>query len=292
MLEKFVEYLQLEKNYSPLSIEGYRKDILSFFMFMNEQGIKSVNDVTAQDARFYLTKLYEARYAKKSVSRKISSIRSFYKFLLRESYTENNPFARVSLPKIEKKLPSFFFEEELEALFRSVNTETPAGQRNKALLELIYATGIRVSECAQIQLSDIDFDLSVLLVRGKGMKERYVPFGHYAKRALITYCEDGRLKLMKDLKHPYLFVNQRGEPLTDRGIRYIFDQLIKDAGLNKNIHPHMIRHSFATHLLNHGADLRTVQELLGHASLSSTQIYTHVTKERLKRVYDAHHPRA
>lgn len=292
LLQQFIEYLQLEKNYSQYTIGGYGHDVQDFFMFMNEQGTDDLQTISYQDARLYLTKLYGKRFSKKSVARKISVLRSFFKFLLREKYVESNPFAQVSLPKLEKRLPEFFYEQELEMLFQSIDTEDSVGKRNMALLELMYATGIRVGECAGIQLSDVDERMNVLLVRGKGKKERYVPFGDMAKRALNDYIQNGRKQLLKNNEHPFLFVNQRGTPLTARGIQYIFRKLIENAGENHRIHPHMIRHSFATHLLNNGADLRTVQELLGHSHLSSTQVYTHVTKERLKKVYSAHHPRA
>ncbi|MCU9612114.1 tyrosine recombinase XerC [Caldibacillus lycopersici] len=292
LLQNFIEYLQLEKNCSQYTIVNYEHDICEFFMFMNEQSIDSLNNVSYQDARLYLTKLYEKRYAKKSVARKISSLRSFFKFLLRETHVQSNPFSQVSLPKLEKRLPEFFYEEEMEILFQSIDTSTPAGLRDLAILELMYATGIRVSECSGIELTDLDEYNSVLLVRGKGNKERYVPFGHFAMQSLQNYINNGRNQLMKNQKHTYLFVNQKGTPLTARGIRYIFNKLIEKAGNSQHIHPHMIRHSFATHLLNNGADLRAVQELLGHSQLSSTQVYTHVTKEQLQKVYLAHHPRA
>lgn len=292
LLAEFIEYLQLEKNYSQHTIESYKRDILDFFMFMDEQILEQLSDISYQDARIYLTKLFDHQYTRKTISRKVSSIRSFYNFLLRESVVDANPFAQVSSPKLEKKLPDFFYEEELAVLFQSIDITTPTGRRNKALLELMYATGIRVSECAGLKLSDIDFSSSVILVSGKGKKERYVPFGHFAHEALHIYINSGRKVFMKNTDHPYVFVNQRGGPLTVKGIRYILNQLIEKAGLNKRIHPHMIRHSFATHLLNNGADLRTVQELLGHSSVSATQVYTHVTKDHLKKTYMAHHPRA
>ncbi|WAA13905.1 tyrosine recombinase XerC [Fervidibacillus halotolerans] len=292
LLQKFIEYLQIEKNYSQYTIGAYKHDVQDFFMFMNEQEIHNLQLVTYQDARLYLTKLYGQRYAKKSVTRKISVLRSFYKFLMRESYVKSNPFAQVTLPKLEKRLPEFFYEQELEFLFHSIDTSDPVGKRDLALLELMYATGIRVAECAGIRLSDVDEQLSVLLVTGKGKKQRYIPFGSMARKALQDYLQNGRQKLMKKHNHPFLFVNQRGTPLTVRGIQYIFQRIIDQAGENYHVHPHMIRHSFATHLLNNGADLRTVQELLGHSHLSSTQVYTHVTKERLKKVYSQHHPRA
>lgn len=292
-LKLFVEYLQLEKNSSKYTIEHYQNDILAFFMFISEQAIEDLASVQYLDARLYLTKLFEKKLSRKSIAKKISCLRSFYKFLLREKIVEENPFALVSIPKAEKRLPQFFYENELQMLFQSCETETPLGQRNKALLELLYATGIRVSECCQIRLSELDFYLSTVLVHGKGQKERYVPFGSYADESLKKYINEGRKKLIygKD-SHDYLFVNYRGAPLTTRGVRKILNGMIDKSALNSKIHPHKLRHSFATHLLNNGADLRSVQELLGHAFLSSTQVYTHVTNEHLRKTYMAHHPRA
>jgi len=291
-LQDFIKYMKLEKNYSQHTIESYEHDILEFFMFMNEQSIDHLSTLSYQDARLYLTELYRKGMSKKSVSRKLSCLRSFFSFLLREQLVSSNPFQQVSLPKQDKRLPEFFYEEELEALFASIDTSIPSGQRDRALLELMYATGIRVSECAEIQLKDLDFYTSVVLVKGKGGKERYAPFGQIAKTTIMTYINDGRRKLMKEKQHDFLFVNQKGDPLTVRGIQYIFQKMMERAGNARKVHPHMIRHSFATHLLNNGADLRTVQELLGHSQLSSTQIYTHVTKDHLKKVYLSHHPRA
>ena len=292
LLLAFIEYMKLEKNYSLHTIESYERDITEFFMFMNEQSIEDFSTVRFQEARLFLTELYKKQLAKKSVSRKLSCLRSFFAFLVRENIVESNPFQQVSLPKQDKRLPEFFYEEELEALFHSIDISKPMGQRDLALLELLYATGIRVSECAGIQMQDLDFYSSVVLVKGKGDKERYAPFGEYANSALKTYINDGRKKLLKGKNHNYVFVNQKGDPLSVRGIQYIFQKMMERAGNSRKVHPHMIRHSFATHMLNNGADLRTVQELLGHSQLSSTQIYTHVTKDRLKKVYMDHHPRA
>jgi integrase/recombinase XerC len=292
-LKLFIEYLQIEKNYSKYTIEHYQHDISEFVMFMTEQSINGFADVQYLDARLYLTKLFEKKLARKTIARRISSLRSFYKFLLREEIIQDNPFSLVSIPKIEKRLPEFFYEVELEQLFNSCEVETPIGQRNKALLELLYATGIRVSECCQIQLKDLDFSLSTILVHGKGNKERYVPFGRPANEAIKQYIKDGRLKLLTEKHiHQFLFVNFRGGPLTVRGVRTILNTMIEKSTLNGKIHPHMLRHTFATHLLNKGADMRSVQELLGHAFLSSTQVYTHVTNEYLRKTYLNHHPRA
>lgn len=293
LLNLFIEYLQLERNYSPYTIHQYRHDVGDFFMFISEQAIEDVTKVQYLDARLYLSQLYQRKLARKTVAKKISCLRSFYKFLLREGIVAENPFALVLIPKIEKRLPQFFYEDELKTIFESCETKTPLGQRNKALLELLYATGIRVSECCGIRLFEIDFYLSTVLVHGKGNKDRYVPFGQFAGNALQLYINDGRKALISEKNpHDVLFVNNRGGPLTTRGVRKILNGMIEKSALNGKIHPHMLRHSFATHMLNNGADLRSVQELLGHAFLSSTQIYTHVTNEHLRKTYMSHHPRA
>lgn len=293
-IKLFLQYLQIEKNYSHYTVEYYESDISEFFLFMSEQSIVNVENVEYSDVRLFLTKLFEQKLSRKSVARKISSIRSFYKFLLREKLVEQNPFAQASIPKAEKRLPNFFYEEELSVLFQACDVAEPLGQRNMAILELLYATGIRVSECCGILLHDIDFDLSTLLVHGKGKKDRYVPFGNFAHAALERYIESGRRDILSHHKkeHDYLFVNARGGPLTTRGLRTVLNGIIENSTLTGKIHPHKLRHTFATHLLNNGADMRTVQELLGHSNLSSTQIYTHVTNDYLKKTYMAHHPRA
>ncbi|MEK3886986.1 tyrosine recombinase XerC [Bacillus sp. FSL K6-3431] len=292
LVYSFIEYLQIEKNYSQYTIDFYRKDIEDFILFMNAQGIKAFPDVEYSDARLYVTDLYNREYARSSAARKISCLRSFFKFLLREKKAKENPFALVIQRKEGTRLPNFFYVEEMELLFEACSPSTLLGKRNLALLELLYATGIRVSECANIQLKDVDFDFGTLLVKGKGRKERYVPFGSFALDALQAYLDDVREQLLGIKEHQYLFLNARGGHLTTRGIRYILNKIIAEASLTGKIHPHMLRHSFATHLLNNGADMRTVQELLGHAHLSSTQVYTHVTKEHLRKTYMNYHPRA
>lgn len=290
----FLEYLQIEKNYSHYTIEYYKQDVLDFFMFISEQSLGNVAAVEYADIRLYLTRAFNQQLARKSVARKISSLRSFYKFLMQEQIVADNPFSYVSIPKLEKRLPDFFYEDELAMLFKACDDEDPLGQRDKALLEILYATGIRVSECCSIRLKDIDLELNTILVHGKGQKDRYVPFGSFAADALVTYMEAGRREIVNHNKkeHDFLFVNFRGGPLTARGIRTILNRMIEKSSLDGKIHPHKLRHSFATHLLNNGADMRSVQELLGHSNLSSTQIYTHVTNDYLKKTYMAHHPRA
>lgn len=293
-IENYIKYLQIEKNYSKYTIACYRKDIQEFLLFMDEQAIPALDLVKYADTRLYITSLTEHNLSKRSISRKISCLRSFYKYLMRENIVSENPFASVSLPKREQRLPRFKYEEEMEAIFDSIDLTTDLGKRDMALVEMLYATGMRVSECCNVEMSDVDFSLMTVLAHGKGSKDRYIPFGELAKDALLDYIGHSRGKLMAKggQSHNFLFVNQRGTPLTPRGVRYILTNMIEKACGNTNLYPHMLRHSFATHLLNNGADIRSVQELLGHSSVQSTQVYTHVTKERLREVYNNSHPRA
>ncbi|WP_064093721.1 tyrosine recombinase XerC [Rossellomorea aquimaris] len=291
-LQSFIEYLKIEKHYSTHTFEQYRHDIEEFYVFMKEQGLESLEDVNYFDARLFLTKLHDKGLVRASMSRKVSSLRSFYRYLNKEKYFLDNPFSFVNLPKKEQRLPKFFYEEEIQALLEACSGDSLLDIRNKGIFELLYGTGIRVSECSNLQLKDVDFSLSTILVKGKGNKERYVPFGSFAHDALEEYITKSRPLLMKEQIHSTLFVNHRGGALTQRGIRSILNKMIEKASLTGKIHPHMLRHTFATHLLNNGADLRTVQELLGHSQLSSTQVYTHVSKDHLRKTYLAHHPRA
>lgn len=292
-IELFCDYLIYERHYSDLTRNAYRDDLKHFQTFLNQSGDSDLLAVGSNDARIYLGYLSEQDYSRSSISRKISSIRAFYQFMLKNELVEANPFAYLNIRNRAVKLPNFFYKEEIEALFKACDGLEPTDIRNRALLEVLYGTGIRLSECQQIQLDDIDFDMAVLFVRGKGNKDRYVPFGYYASQALSEYINQARSELMAKGKesHSYLFVNHRGAHITKEGISYILNQLIKKSSLTTDIHPHMLRHTFATHLLNNGADMRTVQELLGHQSLSSTQIYAHVTKEHLQNSYNKFHPR-
>ena len=294
MLQQFMEYLETEKNASEYTITFYRKDINVFFSFLEVEGIDTLKDVDHQTVRVFLTELYKKRLSRRSVSRTLSCLRSFYTFLEKNEKISQNPFIHISLPKQTKRIPNFFYTEELSELFEASDVTTALGQRDQAILETIYATGMRVSECKELKLHNIDFSIGFLNVIGKGRKERYLPFGQYAQQALQTYIENGRIELLNksELKTDYVLLNARGNPITSRGIYYILNQIIKRTSLTVQMHPHKLRHTFATHLLNEGADLRTVQELLGHENLSSTQMYTHVTKDRLRNVYMNSHPRA
>lgn len=293
-LEDFLRYIIVERHYSEKTKSAYEEDIVSFFSFLKDTGDENYLDVTIQDIRIYLSFLHDEAYSRNTISRKLSSLRSFYQFLTKNNIIEENPFSYVQMKRQQSKLPRFFYEKEIDVLFDTVKGDTPLDIRNRAVLEILYGTGIRVAECTNIKLQDIDFEASVFLIFGKGGKERYVPFGSFAHDAIQEYLDSARKELMNKnmLEHDFLFVNNRGAPITDAGIQYILKKIIEKSSLTTDIHPHMFRHTFATHLLNNGADLRTVQELLGHSSLSSTQIYTHVTTDTLQKSYRNFHPRA
>jgi integrase/recombinase XerC len=292
--ELFFRYLIVERGYSEKTKLAYEDDVKQFFEFLKNSGDEHYLSVDHLDVRTYLSYLYDHKYSRNSISRKIASLRSFYQFLLKNEIIKENPFSYVHMKKKQLRLPRFFYEKEMEALFESAQGTKPLELRNQALLEILYGTGIRVSECANLTIEAVDFDAAVLFIHGKGNKDRYVPFGSFAADALKEYLENGRAVLMQQFhkEHPYVFVNHHGEQITATGIEYVLNQLIKKSSLTTEIHPHMLRHTFATHLLNNGADMRTVQELLGHANLSTTQIYAHVTKESLQKNYRSFHPRA
>ncbi|MBM7698341.1 tyrosine recombinase XerC [Kurthia huakuii] len=290
-LAEFITYIKFEKNYASSTVLNYEQDLTRFFEFLEQEGVEDLETVAYLHARLYVTQLYDEQKARATISRKISAIRSFFRFLNKEYQLDDAAFQALYHPKKESRLPRFFYEEELTKLFEANEGEDVKALRNMAILELLYATGIRVSELTSLLVKDVDLSLDIVRVMGKGRKERYVPFGHYAHEAIVRYINEARIPLMKQ-SHTKLFVNMRGGELTSRGVRYILNEMLKKAEMHGVIYPHMLRHTFATHLLNNGADLRTVQELLGHTSLSSTQVYTHVTKEHLRNTYMNAHPRA
>lgn len=290
----FEEYLTIEKNYSPHTITAYMNDVDHFENYLRTHDKNSdFTKVTVSDARLYLSFLTDQEYERSSISRMISSLRAFYHILISHQRVLNDPFSGLKIRGKKDRLPSFFYSEEIKILFDSVQGGEPLDYRNRALLEILYGTGVRVSECQQLTWNDIDMDRQTILVQGKGQRERYAFFGESAKEALIDYQNHSRRPLMEHYKkdHNYVFVNHYGDPLTVGGIQYILKTLIKRVGLTSDIYPHKFRHTFATHLLENGADIRTVQELLGHKSLSSTQIYTHITKENLLKNCQQFHPR-
>ena len=294
LLEKFLNYLGVEKNCSPLTISNYRRDVYFFYDFLHQRynGDVQWQSIGVLDIRAYLAMLNTEKYARRTIARRISSLRSFFKYMVRENIAEYNPFAKIKTPKLDKRLPVFLEEFEVNELLE-LPPKTLLGLRDQAVLEMLYATGCRVSELVGLTLERIDTGNRYALLLGKGNKERIVPLGHTCCRALEAYY-DARAELMSkySASHDFVFVNSRGGVLTDRSVRRILDKYISQLALHKNVSPHTIRHTFATHLLDHGADLRAVQELLGHANLSTTQIYTHVTMERIASVYEKNHPRA
>ena len=290
-LTAFLAYLEVQKNYSVYTRNNYQRDIEDFLTFCNDRRI-SYLEITYPDAQSYLVYLYEEKKNQaSSVSRKISAIRRFYQYLSNQNITQNSSFSLLKLPKKEKKLPKFFAYNELEELFCIPNQSTPLGQRDALILEMLYATGIRVSELVGIEIEDIHLVDKTIHILGKGNKERIVYFNQATANRLKKYLVDGR-KILNQEQLSFLFLNQHGGQLTTRGVEDILERIIQKTSLNKHISPHMIRHSFATHLLNEGCDLLSVQQLLGHESLSATSIYTHVTTDRLKEVYLHTHPRA
>lgn len=290
-LNDYLEYLKYQKNYSDYTVLSYQNDIEEFLEYLNREAL-DFKDIEYSDLRFYLMYLKEEKNDNNSsIDRKLSALRGFYKYLANEGIVKSNVFSLVSGPKKEKKLPRYFEYNELEELFKVPDTRNPLGQRDLLLLEMLYATGVRVGELVSIKVKDIDLNNRNILILGKGNKERFVQFGEYCEDILKEYLKDGR-KILNSKDSEYLFLNNNGGELTERGVRFILDKLIKQTGINKNISPHMIRHSFATHLLNEGCDLLTVQKLLGHESIKATQIYTHVTTDRLKEVYYQSFPRA
>ena len=290
-LSSYLDYLKYQKNYSDYTILSYKDDIIEYLDYLNSENLDYL-DIEYSDIRFFLMYLKDTKKDNNSsIDRKLSSLRGFYKYMANEGIVKTNVFPLVNGPKKSKKLPRYFEYNELEEMFNIPDLTTPLGQRDRLILEMLYATGVRVGELVSIKVSDIDLGRRNIIILGKGNKERFVTYGEYCEDSLKEYLKDGRLSLnTKDSE--YLFLNNNGGQLTERGVRFILDKIIKQTGINKSISPHMIRHSFATHLLNAGCDLLTVQKLLGHESIKATQIYTHVTTDRLKEVYYKSFPRA
>ena len=286
-IDKFRTYLEIEKNVSKHTLINYTSDLEDFITFLKDKDILGVEYLTI---RKYLAELKARNLSKKSVARKLSTLRTFFKFLFRDGYIKINPASSVATPKLDKKLPVFLDEEKVIKFITAPLSIDAGGLRDRAILETLYSTGIRVSELVGLDLSNVDFISGVIKVMGKGRVERLAPIGDKAVSAIRGYID--KRETENKIKNEAVFLNKSGKRITDRSIRRIVDKYIKKAALEEKISPHSLRHSFATHLLNSGADLRSVQELLGHKNLSTTQIYTHVSNERLKSVYDKAHPRA
>jgi integrase/recombinase XerC len=291
-LDDYVAHLRVEKDASPYTLRNYAQEIGQFFDFLEEEGILSWEGVDRQVLRRYLLWLRKEGYVEASMARKLSELRSFCRYLLQEGQLQRNPFDLVSSPKVPKRLPRYLKPEEVEALLQAPDLSTPLGQRDRAVIELLYAAGVRLSELVSLNLSDLSLDTGQMVVWGKGGKERVVLLGVPAIRALRAYLGDGRAKLRRQRATDALFLNRFGGRLSRRSIGLILDKYSKLAGLWRKVTPHLLRHTFATHMLEGGAGLRVVQELLGHAQPTTTEIYTHVTPSRLREVYLKSHPRA
>jgi tyrosine recombinase XerC len=295
-IKEYRKYLKEKKNFSQNTINAYIKDIISLIQFSKDiKKVDSLTDVNYQMLRGYIVYLKQKNYSDRTIARKISSFRVFYRYLVQQDYINRNPAEYVQIPRIKKKLPDFLFLEEVLRLIDSIKTEKPIGIRDKAIIELLYGTGIRVTELSNLDIDDISLDDDTMKVLGKGSKERILPLSRPVKNALKNYLKVRELIPRKNyyklISGKAMFISCFGERLSTRSIRMIINKNMRLACLNKKISPHVFRHTFATHLLNGGADLRSVQELLGHESLSTTQIYTHITKGKLIEIYKKSIPR-
>ena len=290
-VQLFLDFARVEKGLADNSIESYRRDLTEFSDFLNRLG-KSPSAVDRDDIRAFLRGLYDRHMGARSVARHLVSLRNLFRFLVREGRLTSDPTVDIEAPKLDQSLPKYLSTGEVEQLLAQPDLSTPLGIRDKAMLELLYATGMRVSELVHVAAADFDMGLGIIRCQGKGNKERLIPVGKSALRAVEAYLSAGRAVLAGKRNPPWLFLNRRGGSLSRVGFWKILRAYGRRAGLATGLTPHLVRHSFATHLLERGADLRSIQLMLGHSDISTTQIYTHVLKERLKQVYQSHHPRA
>jgi len=291
-IEDFTNFLSLERNLAKNTVEAYASDLNRYAKFLLARGLTHFNDVRSADIIAYLTGLQQEKLSSLTVARNLSALRMFHRYLMSENITHSNPTDTISSPRLASRLPIVMDQFEIEKLIAQPDTTTPLGMRDRALLEFAYATGVRVSELISVKLSDLFFDEQVARIFGKGSKARIVPVGEQAIASVSEYCSTSRPVLLKeDHRVTTLFVNSRGKPLTRMGFWKILRKYVLEAGIKKHVSPHTIRHSFATHLIEGGADLRAVQEMLGHVNIASTQIYTHLDREYLKEVHRTFHPR-
>ena len=283
LIEDFLRYLLIDKGYSKNTISSYKIDLDRFNDYFNN---KNINDIDSNDLKNYIKSL---DLNEKSISRTISCLKSFYKFLIIEKVIKDNPTDGLYMPKVKKSLHNIMSVEDVTKLL-DIKLDDHFSYRNKAMLELMYATGLRVSELVELKLNDIDFSDDIIRIMGKGSKERIIPMGDFAKTYLEEYIYNHRNLMLKGNNCEYIFLNNHGKKMTRQGFFKIIKKLASDVGISTEISPHTLRHSFASHLLKYGADLRTIQELLGHSDISTTQIYTHVANEELRKNYDEYHP--
>ncbi len=293
-LNDFLNYLKVEKRYSDNTILAYRNDIEHYISFLEREDFGYFNEASSQVAEWYLASLYDT-YTPKSIQRKISSLKTMYNYFLNQKKEiDFSPFFDITLPKVEKRLPKFIYENEIDEFFSSIDTSNELGKRDKLIFNLLYSSGLRVSELTSLRIKDVNINDRVISVHGKGSKDRLVPMSIDTQELFLEYLSLSRPHLLKksdNLDNDIVFLNFKGTSLTSRGVRDILNRLIEDSSSNLRISPHTFRHSFATHLLNNGMDVRMVQELLGHSNLSTTQIYTKVSKEALIKEYEKAFPK-
>lgn len=290
-LDLFLNYLTVERGLSPNTLEAYSRDLTRYLSYLHKQGISSPREVTAAAILNFLAQLQKEGLSPRSRARSLVALRMFHKFLLAEGFAAENPAARIESPQTLQALPNVLTTAEVDRLLNVAGTDSPLDLRDRAMLELLYATGLRVSELIALRFKDLQLDAGYLVAFGKRSKQRIVPINESAVKALQTYLEEGRYRLRKNSQNEFLFLNLSGKNLTRQGFWKMIKRRALQAGIGKNIMPHTLRHSFATHLLENGADLRSVQTMLGHADISTVQIYTHVTRERLRKIHEEFHPR-
>ncbi len=290
-VDQYINYLIFEKGLSEKTIESYSSDLSKYLEFLKQNGLKDIQEADTPIILKHLIALRKSGLGSKSCARHLITLRGFYKFLAQEKILEFDPAKLIDLPKSGLKLPDVLSVTEINLLLNIPDTNNPLGKRNAAMLELLYAAGLRVSELVSLKFLDVNLEACFVRVMGKGSKERIVPFGLYAKNKIDDYINHSRPLLLKNRISQYLFVARAGKPMTRQGFWKLLKQYVKQAGIKKKVTPHSLRHSFASHLLEGGADLRTVQVMLGHVDISSTQIYTHVARDHLRQVHEKYHPR-
>jgi integrase/recombinase XerD len=291
LVDEYLNYLAIEKGVSLNTLEAYSRDLNRYTGFMEDRGRASVTEITSNDVVAFLGDLRNKGLTPNSVNRTLAALRGFYKYLIREKKIDYNPVAHIELAKVWMRLPDALTRAEMDHLIEQASADSPLGMRDRSMLELMYATGVRVSELISITMNSINWQVGFVIVIGKGNKERIIPVGQSALAFTSLYINEGRPKLIKRSMTNVLFVNRSGRALTRQGFWKILKKYATKAGLGNKVHPHTFRHSFATHLLEGGADLRSVQVMLGHSDIATTQIYTHVTRERLKDIHKKYHPR-
>jgi integrase/recombinase XerD len=294
LVDEFSDYLQVQRAVSENTLSSYQADLRQFLDYLDKDNKRVVSFVSVNEKkmRTYLDSLAKQKISLRSIQRKISTLRIFFRYLQKKGYTDKFPLEGVKTPRLDVQLPEVFSAKEVESLMKAPDAELPLGMRDVTMLELMYSCGLRVTEMLDLTLADIQWEDGSILIRGKRGKERWVPMGKFAQAALLRYIEQARNDLMKGRYHDHVFVNQRGLRLTRQGFWKILKGYSAKLKFKKELHPHTLRHSFASHMLERGADLRSIQELLGHSDIATTQIYTQISSTKLRKDYDEYHPRA